>query len=366
MIAEAAASLGDRNIADGARFLLWSLSERADFNDVSFTAAFGSASRALLRLAWSATPYMSSITIAAIRCVAKSYCSDPDASRVLLQQIFEEPHFSEHAHIEAPWLAQGVRYIIPHDPAFVATLYATLFARSAPQDGKSWLGGQASRILPLTTNRKWEYEHAYWHLNGSIQLFLDTAPTEVVAAVIGAANGTAVSERRGDGPDVLTIEVDGKTIRVVDEFQSLQDWRQGPRRGTSSEDDVLGAFVRFLSTTDVGNFRMVVEVTAASEAGASVWARVFRIASERLGVADNLLWPIASTPAFASIRGLARDAVMYLQKVYPSRSVGEREAFETAVLGAQLLEDTPAGTWWRSLLARWLSEVPERCSPPPR
>jgi hypothetical protein len=114
VVAEAASSPCDRDFADGARFLLWSLSERADFNDASFTATFGSASRALLRLAWSVVPYMSSITIAAIRCVAKSYGSDPNASRTLLQQIFEEPHFSEHAHTEAPWLAEGVRYIIPH------------------------------------------------------------------------------------------------------------------------------------------------------------------------------------------------------------------------------------------------------------
>lgn len=358
-VAEGAARLGDRNFADGARFLLWSLSERAAFDDASFAAAFGSASRALLRLAWSVTPSMSSITIAAIRCVAKSYGSDPSASRMLLQQILEEPRFFEHAHAEAPWLAEGVRYIIPHDPSFVATIYATLFARPAPQDGKSWFGGHASRILPLTTDRKQEYEHAHWHLNRSIQLFLETAPKEAVAAVIGAANGTAAKGRRRDGPDVLRIEVNGKTICVVDDVQSLQDWRQEPRRGTSSEDDVLGAFVNFLSKTEVGNFRMVVEATAASEAGATVWARVFRIASERLGVADDLLWPIASAPAFASIRGLARDAVIYLQKVYPLRSVGEREAFEIAVLGPQLLEDTPAGNWWRSLLARWLSEVPE-------
>lgn len=359
VVAEAVASQGHRDFADGARFLLWSLSERADFSDASFVAAFGSASRALLRLAWSVTPYMSSITIAGIRCVAKSYGSDPSASRSLLRQIFEEPHFSEHAHTEAPWLAEGVRYIIPHDASFVATVYATLFARPAPQDGKSWLGGQASRILPLTTNRKQEYEHAYWHLNRAIQIFLNAAPAEAVAAVIGAANGAAASEWRGDGPDVLRIEVDGKTIRVVDEFQSLQDWRQGPRRGTSSEDDVLGAFVRFLTTTDASNFRMVVEIAAASEAGSSIWARLLRIASERLGVADDLLWPIASTPAFANIRGLARDAVIYLRKVYPTRSPREREVFETAALGPDLLEDTPAGNWWRSLLARWLSEVSE-------
>jgi hypothetical protein len=358
-VAEAAAGLGDRDYVDGARFLLWSLSERGDFNDASFTAAFGSASRALLRLAWSETTYMSPVTIAAIRCVAKSYGSDPEASRALLQRILEEPHFSEHAHTEAPWLAEGVRYIIPHDAAFAATVYATLFARPAPQDGKAWFGGLGSRILPLTTSRKQQYEHAYWHLYRAIQPFLDTAPAEAVAAVIAVAKGMAAGERRGAEPDVLSIDVAGKTIRIVDEFQSLQDWRHGARRIASSEDVVLGAFVRFLTTTDASSFRMAVEVAEVSETGSSVWARLLRIASERLGVADDLLWPIASTPAFARVRGLARDAVIYLQKVYPARSSREREAFETATLGPELLEDTPAGNWWRSLLARWLSEVPE-------
>jgi hypothetical protein len=177
--------------------------------------------------------------------------------------------------------------------------------------------------------------------------------------VIGAANGAAASDRRGDAPNVLAVEIAGKTVRIVDEFQSLQDWRREARRGASSEDDVLGAFVRFLTTTDASHFRMAVDVAAAGEAGSSVWARLLRIASERLGVADDLLWPIASTPAFANIRGLARDAVIYLQKVYPTRSAREREVFETAALGSDLLEDTPAGNWWRSLLARWLSEVSE-------
>ena len=45
-VAEAVASLGDRNFADAARFLLWSLYERADFSDAAFVARFGLASRA--------------------------------------------------------------------------------------------------------------------------------------------------------------------------------------------------------------------------------------------------------------------------------------------------------------------------------
>jgi len=322
VVAETAASQGLRDFADGARFILWSLSERADFSDANFTMAFGSASRALLRLAWSLSPYISSITTAAIRCVTRSYSSDSAASHTLLKQIFDEPHFSEHAHTEAPALAEGVRYIIHHDASFAATVYSTLFARPAPQDGKSWFGGHASRILPLTTDRKQEYEHAHWHLNRAIQIFLDTAPAEAIAAVIGSTVGATASDRL----DILTIEVRGKSIRVIDQLQSLQDWREGPRHGAASEDDVLGAFARFLTTTDPSNFRTAVNVATASETGASVWARLLRIASERLDIADDLLWPIASTPAFIEIRGLARDAIIYLQKVYPTLSASPNYA----------------------------------------
>ena len=43
------------------------------------------------------------------------------------------------------------------------------------------------------------------------------------------------------------------------------DWRREGRRIASSEDDVLGAFVHFLTTTDTSNFRLAVQVAAASE-----------------------------------------------------------------------------------------------------
>jgi hypothetical protein len=69
ILAERAAARGDRALADGAKFLLWALFERAAFNDPRFAAAFGSASRAVLALAWSLDPELPSLTVAAIRFV---------------------------------------------------------------------------------------------------------------------------------------------------------------------------------------------------------------------------------------------------------------------------------------------------------
>ena len=61
MLADQAASRGERAFSDGARFLLWALFERADFSDVGFLVSFGSAARALLALAWSLDPQLPSV-----------------------------------------------------------------------------------------------------------------------------------------------------------------------------------------------------------------------------------------------------------------------------------------------------------------
>ena len=100
-------------------------------------------------------------------------------------------------------VAEGIGNIIPYDPEFAAIVYASLFGRSAPQEGTSWLGGHRSRILPLSSNRKQDYEHARWHLARALKPFLRADPMGGVTAVIGAALRTRHPEippvARGSG-----------------------------------------------------------------------------------------------------------------------------------------------------------------------
>lgn len=358
LVAENAAATGDRNYADGARFLLWTLYEKSAFTDAAMQDAFGRASRELLTRAWSWTPYSQVMTNAAIRCVTKSFVSHAGASRALLLRIFDEPHFTEHAHTEAPSLSEGIHDIISFDPDFAVQIYATLSERKAPQDGKTWIGGQASRLLPLTSNRKQDYELAHWHLSRAIKQFLETAPEQGTVAVISVARGKAFG-RSDEELTVQEIDVAGHRIRVLVDYLSIQDWREKSRQRSSSDEDVLGHFVRFLEAAEAPIFRRVVEKVKTVEAGASIWARILQIASERPGLADDLLWPIAIHPQFTSIRGLARDAITYLQRVFPTRSAQEKVAFEAAALNPSGLNE-PLGKWWQaSFLPRWLSGLTE-------
>lgn len=356
-VARAAIATADRTFADGARFLLWSLSEKANFADPTFSAAFGDGARALLEFAWAAEPAMQTLATNAIRFVCKSYATDVNASRALLERILEEPHFSEHAHEEAPWLAEGVPMIAPVDPDFAAKIYGILFGRAAPQDGPSWMGGQPSRILPLSSNRRQDYEHARWHLRQAFPAFLRAAPEAATRAVSAAAIGMAAESSRRSRVQTQELVAAGARLSVVEDYLSLDDWREARRAGADPNEDILGAYARFLRDCTPTQFRTSVQTALTDETATSVWARILGVAAERPGIADDLLWPIASEPVFLALRGISRDAIIFLAAVYPTRSIAERAAFEAALLARCRSADEDDARWYGALAERFLSTV---------
>ncbi|MEG3127008.1 hypothetical protein SC171_05505 [Pantoea cypripedii] len=330
IVAAAAAEMQQPEYADGVRIILQTLFQKANFTDAIFLDSFGKAARNLLILSWSSAPQLAHFSSMAIRFVAKSFGSEPVASRQLLQQIIQEPRFSAHAHSEAPYLAEGVKHIFTHDSAFVTSVYATLFGRQAPSDGMTWIGGAVSRIMPLSSNRRQDYEHGRWNLQQALPAFLRVSPTEATrainAAIIGIAlyDGSIYAERT-----LYIVQSDTQLIRITDDCLSYTEWRGSddyvdPRGGA-----LLSAFVSFLKECQPDEFRQVIVAAQQEGAGsASVWARIFGIGSERPGVADDLLWPIASAQGVCQISALARDCTAYLSSAYATVSVEQRAELE--------------------------------------
>ncbi|GEN11908.1 hypothetical protein SAMN05443572_113198 [Myxococcus fulvus] len=354
-VASIAAATEVERVVDAARVLLLTLAERADLTDPSVLSVFGGAARTLLDTAWSLSPEHQALTTAGIRFVAKSYGTDPDASRTLLSRILDD-RFEEHAPQEAPWLAEGVTSIIPHDPIFVARIYTTLFGREVTDDAKTWLGGTPSRILAMTSTRRQDYEHARWRLNKALGSFLEASPIAGTAGVIGAVQGLDTAKRRGrDSPQVVTrLRVGEKDLQVIDDLLSLQDWQEE----NTHEEEPLSEFVAFLRTCSREAFRDAVTAALALPSNASVWARLLGVAAQRPEVADDMLWPLAADPHFAALQGLSRDAVIFLAAAYPRQPPECRSAFESAALAPDLFPNEQEANWWGSVLNRFLSVIP--------
>ncbi|MDG4904520.1 MULTISPECIES: ATP-binding protein [unclassified Mesorhizobium] len=353
-VALAAAAGPDPHLVDAARILLMTLANKADLADANVMQMFGAAGRRLLITAWSLAPENLRLSSAGIRFTARSFGSDPAASRALLQRILDD-RFDTHASQEAPELAEAVGSIIPHDPDFVARIYATFFTRDVTDESETWIGGSASRILPLTSTRRQDYRHARWHLTEVLKPFLEANPAGGTAAVIGAVRGLELEKRGGELSAPTDLIITGRTVRVFDDLLSLQDWREE----RTHEEEPLTAFVDFLRSCEPDAFRQAVMTTLASPANAAVWARLLGTAADRQGVADDLLWPLASDPHFTALQGLARDAVIFLAASYAARPEEDRAAFERLALTDGLFPAGRASRWWRSVLGRLLSILSE-------
>lgn len=182
----------------------------------------------------------------------------------------------------------------------------------------------------------------------------------VVRAVRGMATGK--QDPGGSGRSPIVVETPEGSIEVVDDLFSLLDWQDKDLR----DEEPLAAFVAFLRECPPEAFRGVVDTLRTLPVNASIWARTLGVAAERPGVADTVLWALATVPRFIAIPGLSRDCITFLAAVYGSRLIESRAAFETAALDGSLYPTGEDADQWRSVLERFLSSVAQHELATPR
>ena len=358
-VADAAIATGSRGLSDATRFLLHTFFERGDLAEPELLEVFGRASRELLAFAWAADPPMHQTATSAIRFVGKSFASNPSEARALLDRILREPHFSANADREAHWLAEQVMPIARADPDFAIEIYRTLYWKEITDDSTSHFGGQASRIMPLSSNRRQDYQACRYDLGRRVTSLLELSVQLGTRAIVEAALGdTDRATPLGDSREQILIE--GRApFDLLGRDYAFNAW-DGPegRRG-SQEDDVLVQLVAHLRRCTPGAFAETVEAAANDYAGPAVWTRILGVGAERAGEVGDLLWPFASNIRILAHADIVRDAVRMLAAAYPSRTIEARASFEAQALRPDLFDKEAEQRWWRSVLSRWLSLVAE-------
>lgn len=356
-IAYAAIATGSRDLSDATRFLLHTLFEKADLAETELLEVFGRASRALLAFAWAADPPMQQTSTSAIRFVGKSFASDPPASRALLDRILREPHFSANADREARWLSEQIMPIARIDPDFAIEIYRMLYSSNITDDSTSHFGGQVSRIMPLSSNRRQDYQSCRYDLGRRVTRLLElSAPLGTRAIVEAALGDTDRTMPLGDSRERVTIE--GRApFDLLGRDYTFDAWDDPEGRHGTQDDDVLAHLVAHLRGCAPEGFATTVEAAASDYAGPAIWTRILGVGAERVDEVGDLLWPFASNVTILAHEDIVRDAVRFLAAVYPSRTLDERAAFEAQALRSDLFSDEDEQRWWRRTLSRWLSLV---------
>ncbi|QWK92964.1 hypothetical protein KM031_20685 (plasmid) [Gemmobacter fulvus] len=357
MVADAAIKAGSRDLSDATRFLLHTLFDKRDLAEPVLLEVFNRTARALLDFAWATDPPMQQTATSAIRFVGKSFAADPAASRALLDRILRDPHFSAHADKEATWVAEQIMPIARADGDFAIEIYRVFYSRDITDDSTSLMGGQASRIMPLSSNRRQDYRHCRYHLARRITALLELSVPLGTRAIVEASLGdTDRAQPLGLGRRPVAV-AGHAAFDLLGYKYGYEPWDDAENIDGHRDDEVLVQLVAHLRGCSPFNFSETVDAAAINYASPAVWTRILGVGSERVSETSDVLWPFACNITMLAHGDIVRYSVRFLAAAYSSRSISERASFEAEALQAGLFTGEAEQRWWRSVLSRFLSLV---------
>jgi len=356
-VADATIRVGSRELSDATRFLLHTLFDKGDLAEPELRDVFNRAARALLAFAWAAEPPMQQTANSAIRFVGKSFAADPVASRALLERMLRDPHFSAHADKEATWLSEQIMSIAQADGDFAIEIYRALYSRDITDDSTSFMGGQASRIMTLSSNRSQDYRHCRFNLGRRVTHLLELSVPLGTRAIVEASLGnTDRAMPLGDGRNRVLVSGRPQFDLLGYDYRYAA-WGDAEDHHGTRKDDVLAQLIAHLRGCSAAVFAETVDAAATDYVGPAVWTRILGVGAERVDDLADILWPFACNITILAHPGIVRYAVRFLAAVYPSRSTAERTAFEIEAMRDDLFETEAKQHWWRHVLSRWLSQL---------
>ena len=137
--------------------------------------------------------------------VAKTYGTDVEESRTLLEKVLELPQEDNFPINFLRWLTEHVDKIWVYDPEFVALIYRAVFTHHESSDERIHMGGF---VVPMATTRRQNYKMCQYHLIKHFSNFLQAEPLIATRVVIQSLNFFIISAH---------------TLRYLPEDATLED-----------------------------------------------------------------------------------------------------------------------------------------------
>lgn len=334
--AQALAAVASDTALMGVRVLIQVGAEKpADLTPDQLLQA-GSAARGLLEYAWRRQPRGEQLVITGLNGVANTMASDPAASVALLRRAIDPAHLQAFGYEEADWISRHVLAYAEHDLDFVVDLYAAIFGyEEKASDTKTSISNSA--ILGLTSNRRQDYEMAWWMLGEAVAKLLDDHPDGGTRAVArGLAGYILRHETHGeDEPVAETFGFGGREARYIRDRS--YGWNG---RGTTHRRDapvLIAKFDDFLERVagraDGAVVFASVVATVASERGHAVlWASLLKAAAAHPVHFSAAARPLLTAPPILVGLETRFQAGELLRAAFASFTTDERAAIERAIL----------------------------------
>ena len=191
----------------------------------------------------------------AVPLVAKTYHTNIEKSRALLEKVLELPQEDNFPIDFLSWLTDHVDDIWDHDPEFVTLTYSTVFKHQEFSDLRTSFS--SSSVLPMTSTRRQDYGLCYYRLIKHFPDFLRAAPSHATQAVILSLNAFIIHthvarylKENVEPKDLIeTFDFRGKLTYFVEDGSYIWDAQNSSDEPIEMA-DVLFEFIAELITSE--------------------------------------------------------------------------------------------------------------------
>jgi len=277
------------------------------------------------------------------------------ASRELLTRLFEEDRLARLGHDEVPAVCYKIEKIGDADPEFAAEIYRVVFGYEVVDDHKTSIG--TSRILPLISSARQDYQMAHWSLGEYFPKFLERHPSEAAFALINAVEGH-VSRKYQDQSNLAdaTAVINGRQIRAREDLSRI--WASDPdNESHDGAEKLISKFRKHLQTASDPNAMALFNCLVGAASWAVIWSRIFLCASERKGDLLSAVWPFAANGIFLLLSDTRKDALDAVLAGLSFRTESERQTLEQSALALNFDQYVNASEVRRDFLLLLFSRI---------
>jgi hypothetical protein len=243
----------------------------------------GAAARNLLSFAWQREERNSWLVTNALRSVCATIGSDVNKTRELLRKAIDPEHLSKHGYEEAPCIATFASEIASSDPELAADIYASIFSHEEQSNSKTDM--ISSRILPITSTRHQDYNHAKWELAQKYPQLIVASLASAARTMVRVAEACAYRERESVCSDrpIVSFAVGEKEAGIIEDYSYL--WDHGSNVGKQDEMRIVDSFFEALrdraqQPESLEEVATVLEFLITGKRAAIVWRRLLELGAE--------------------------------------------------------------------------------------
>jgi hypothetical protein len=305
------------------------------------------------------------IAIVGIPLIAKTYSSNPNESRSLLQRVFafmDEPNFSIDCIF---WLTQQVGELIPQDPRFVGLIYEAIFGHREISEDKTSMGG--GTVLNLISTRRQDFDGCHYSLLTSFDKFLLHSP--LVAIESGMRALQSFAELRhikpySSGKDQLhdrsqKFAFRGREATMISDTSAIWDQASNyPDRELAIMDSSFNWLAGAAANEQISEVEKFLDLVAINAKLAFIWRRLFRVGAQHPKVFARRLFELTLSEGVLTTSDLRIELDRFVHNAAPYWTKEQCAEFETTVLSLTNAPPDKKSDWRKTVRNRLIFQMP--------